>query len=423
MLITQVALLVTIAVSIGVLLLLARFRFPEQAAESPATPAAAPLERLAARAAYEELASTMADLERRLAGRVVVLRVEPTRDTGSFIVAPRLTADRAVAVLQPSEMLPGDTEGTSRILARDVARQFAVVSVPANADTVVAPRSGAPRPGPRYIVAVEGSSDGLTLRPVYVGRTAVLQDPRTSTMLLSMSGLQQPLAAGSALFSLEGTFIGLVMEGGRATTVLPGDVLQAVAQNATPAATAEGGYLGIDLEPLTDAVARAAGVRRGVVVTGVHAGGPAAGALRPGDVIEAVDDVAATSVAAFREAEHTRAPGQAVTLSVDRRRAPEKITVKAASPRAAAAATAPPDAGFVGRTVSGAGIEVVAVRDHTPASRAGLARGDLIVAIDGAAAESSDQLERLFRTAAADTAWLLTVQRGGDRQTLALEKR
>ena len=44
-------------------------------------------------------------------------------------------------------------------------------------------------------------------------------------------------------------------------------------------------------------------------------------------------------------------------------------------------------------------------------------------AIDGAAAESSDQLERLFRTAAADTAWLLTVQRGGDRQTLALEKR
>ena len=59
-------LLATIAVSVGMLLLLARFRFPEEAGRQTVEPAAAPLERLAARATFDELAGTMADLERRI---------------------------------------------------------------------------------------------------------------------------------------------------------------------------------------------------------------------------------------------------------------------------------------------------------------------------------------------------------------------
>lgn len=73
-------LLATIGVSVAMLLLLARFRFPDESTRGTAEPPVAPLERLAARATFDELASTMADLERRLATRVELVRIQPTRD-------------------------------------------------------------------------------------------------------------------------------------------------------------------------------------------------------------------------------------------------------------------------------------------------------------------------------------------------------
>src|SRR5688572_23359232 len=96
-------LLVTIAVSVGVLLLLARFRFPDEPVGQAVSSAPAPLERLAARAAYEELALIMADLDRRIARRVVILRMQTRDGQASLVVAPRLTPDRIVALLRDGE--------------------------------------------------------------------------------------------------------------------------------------------------------------------------------------------------------------------------------------------------------------------------------------------------------------------------------
>lgn len=322
-------LLATIAVSIGVLLLLSRFRFPEQAAEPLSVPNVAPLERLAARAAYDELASTMADLERRLSGAVVVLRVDPQqRESGAFVVAPRLTADRGVTLISPGETLPGDTGGTSRIISTDLARSLAVVAVPPDPDTIVTPRTGPPRPGPRYVVAVEGGADGLTIRPVYVGKTSTLHDDRTSTPLLSFSGVQSPVSRGAAIFSLDGIFIGLVAQHGATTTVVPGDFLQAAAAAA------------------------------------VHA--------------------------------TDTAPDPAETV----------------------------DAAGIGRhTLSEDGLEILEVKADSPAARAGLRRGDVIVTFDGRAVRDLADLTRPFRAAAAGTAWVLIVRRGNVPIVLALEKR
>lgn len=321
-------LLVTIAVSIGVLLLLSRFRFPEQTAEPLATPAAAPLERLAARAAYDELASTMADLERRLTGAVAVLRVEPERESGAFVVAPRLTADRAVTLVSPGEGLPGETEGTSRIISTDLARAVAVVAVPPDPDTIVTPRTGPPRPGPRYVVAVEGTADGLTIRPVYVGRTSTLQDERTSTPLLSFSGVQHPVSRGAAIFSLDGIFIGLVVEGGAITKVMPGDFLRAFAESA--------------------------------------------------------------------------------------------VTATASAPDTSDAVT---PLGIVRHALSENGLEVLEVARDTPASRAGLRRGDVVVSFDGRTVHDLTEVTRAFRLAEPGNVWVLVVRRGETPTVLALEKR
>ena len=116
-------LLVTIAVSVGVLLLLARFRFPDEVASQPVESAAAPFERLAARATYDELASIMADLERRIGPRVTILRTHSPDGPGPPVVAPRLTGNRAVALLGPDEEL-GGTAGGDRpeLITREPAR-------------------------------------------------------------------------------------------------------------------------------------------------------------------------------------------------------------------------------------------------------------------------------------------------------------
>jgi S1-C subfamily serine protease len=416
-------LLVTIAVSIGVLLLLSRFRFPERAAEPMATPAAAPLERLAARAAYDELSSTMVDLERRLADTVAVLPVQPPRESGGFVVAPRLTPDRAVTILRGGETLPADTAGASRVIANDLARELAVVAVRPAPDAMVTPRSGPPRPGPRYVVAVEGSADGLTLRPVYVGRTSTRQDERHATPLLAFSGVQPPVVPGSAIFSLDGIFIGLVIDAGATTAVLPGEFLKGMADSAVPSGEQPAADLGIQVEPLTEALKRATSAASGVIVTTVDATGPAAAVLFPGDVILAIDDTPIGGVSGFRAAERTRVPGREARLSVLRRREPQTVTVTAADARATPQVRTLDEPGIVGRTAAGAGIEIVTVHPDSPAERAGLLAGDVIATIDGRPAGDLGDLGRAFRSAPPGTAWILTAQRGQRTLALALEKR
>src|SRR5688572_16564627 len=197
-------LLVTIIVSVAVLLLLARFRFPAQIEQQPVDPAPAPLERLAARGAYDELASAMADLERRIGPRVAVFRVEPSRPSGGFVVAPRVTADRAVALLGPEEALAPVDDVAAAIVTRDFVHDLAIVSVPSAEDAVVAPRTGQPRQGPRYVVAVEGTPQGPALRPVYVGRVGTISESGGAAYV-TLSGLQSPLPRGAAVFTLEGS--------------------------------------------------------------------------------------------------------------------------------------------------------------------------------------------------------------------------
>ena len=79
-------LIVTLTISAAVLLLLAQLRFPESAGLADATPP--PLDRLAARASYDELASGVARVEAQVFPTLVVLRlVVPEED------APRRLAD------------------------------------------------------------------------------------------------------------------------------------------------------------------------------------------------------------------------------------------------------------------------------------------------------------------------------------------
>lgn len=411
-------LLVTIAVSVAALLALAQFRFPEQSAR-PADPAPAPLERLAARAAYDELASAMADLERRLAPRVLIYRVSPARPSGEFVVAPRVTSSRAVVVLDEDETLHSVGSAVNPV-THDVERGLAVLMIATGDDAVVTPRTGAPRAGPRYVVVVEGTAQGPTLRPVYVGRTSTAEGRDGPVTLISMDALQGPVARGSAIFSLEGTFIGLVRETGPVTSLFTAESLRSTVEAAQFTTPHGQGDLGVDVEDASPLVLRAAGAEAGAVVTHVRKGGPAQNVLRPGDVVSSVDDVPTTSAEAFRHAARTRAPGAPTTVRFVRRGTTEQATFRAAD---TAATPAVDGLGISARSVPGVGVEIVSVEPGGPGDRAGLLRGDVVQTMDGLPLTDTKALMRAFDAAKPQGLVLLSIERGRQRRILAVEKR
>jgi S1-C subfamily serine protease len=246
------------------------------------------------------------------------------------------------------------------------------------------------------------------------------KDPNTGLPLLLLGGMQDRVPAGAALFSLEGSFIGLVRDGGAAPVVVPAETLRLAAERAKPLPMRPHATLGLDVEALNGSLARATRADRGVVVVDVAAAGPADGHLQSGDVIQAVDGSPVSTVAGYREIARSRAPGAAVTITGVRRGEPLEVTLTAAD----ASAPAPPAGGpgFVGRSVPGVGIEVVTVGPGGAAAVAGLVRGDLIVRVDGELPRDAAAVARRFRSAPSGGSVLITIQRGERYRVLALEK-
>jgi S1-C subfamily serine protease len=412
-------LLMTIGVSVGMLLLLAQFRFPE-AADPPPAPAAAPLERLAARATYDELAGIMAEVERRVAPSIVPIRLDGDRGETLYAPAVRLTPDRAIALVGPNDRVvtpPGETPPT--IVGRDPTRGFLVLQVEPRPGDVVTVRAGTARPGPRYLVVVEATREGAAVRPVYVGRTDIVQDTRGGDPVLIIAAAQQTVPRGSAIFTIDAEFLGLAADSAGAVTIVPAERLQTAIASA-PAPSEEIAKLGIHAQPLSPAVARAAGAKSGIVVTHVETGSIAHDALQTTDVIEAIDGKPVTTVPEFEQLlQAPREPAAPLSLSIRRSGKPLTIELPAAG-----SVPTPHDAapGAIFQNVQGTGVEVISVLARGPAGAAGLQRGDLVIALNGEPAPDPAALYRAYRALKPGQAVLLTIQRGSQYRVFALEK-
>ena len=412
-------LLVTIAVSVGMLLLLARFRFPDEASRQTVEPAPAPLARLAASATYNELASIMDDLERRVRPTVLPLAVQGAPSV-TYVAAVRLTEDRAVAILSADRRL-ADVNGTApTIVARDAARNLIVVD-PNSPGAVVSFTSAPARPGPRYVAVAEATALAAAVRPVFIGRTDLFSDPRWSEPVLSVAAVQQTLMPGSAVFSLDGAFVGLASESGGAVTIIPGNMLRDFAA-AAPTTVNSQSALPIEVEPLTPALGRAAGANKGVIVSYVSASVPAGSNIAPGDVVQAVDGIGITTVEGFQQVAQSRAPGARATLNVVRRGKPHTVALEVSEVGFREPWTTPNQHGIVLRSIPGVGSEVIMVEPGSPGERAGLKRGDVIVSLDAHTAPEPSRIDRAFAAARSADVVLLTIQRDRAHRVLALER-
>ena len=221
-------LLIVITVAAAVLIALSQFRFPDDGRETltaDATPL--PLERLAARATYDELATIISELGRRVTPSVVVARVE-TGGLQRFVPALRVRPDLLLAHISPESRVLSlvGMSAPVEIAAYDETRALVLIRVPADASAVVNLRSDGGSSAPRYVAAVEGTRGGAALRPVFLGRTDPLPDDRYEQGLVVLGGVLQA-SPGSLLFALDGSFVGLcIIEEGFAAGV-PGPALDA----------------------------------------------------------------------------------------------------------------------------------------------------------------------------------------------------
>lgn len=300
-------LLVTIAVSAAVLLLLAQLRFPEA---PPALPSTAPLERLAARASFEELATRVAELETVIAPNLIVLRLAPGGEPGAtrfrdlvdgvpgtaadavrHVPALRVDTTTALAAVPPNTIISGivggmGASGTAGVVAIDPVRGLARVRVPEGSARALPRRALADLRTPAYIVAVEGTPAGLTLRPVFLGRSDRFQSPRWSQPLLPLGGIV--VTPGALLFTLDGEFLGTaIVENGALAMAGAAEAIAMVEGLATSSPPPVDP--GVALQPLRGTAAPTRGVDRGVRVAAVDADTPADGALLAGDVITQID--------------------------------------------------------------------------------------------------------------------------------------
>jgi hypothetical protein len=420
-------LLLTVAVSAAVLLLLSWFRFPERAGRDAAPPAL-PLEQLAARATYDELAAIIAQLQKRLAPVLVALPVRhETADaaapvTSGIVPAIRVAADQALALIPPGVRLPSSLPSpqVTRPIAVDTVRGLVLVRVPAAPE---APpwggETGDPAIGPRYVVAVEGGRAGPAFRPVFLPRADPAHDPHWGGPILALGGAVQ-VQPGALLFSLNGRFLGLATGDHGYPAVVPATTLAAAAEQLARGAPPPAVQLGVHVQPLSEVLAKATSVRQGLLVTAVDAGGPADGLLVFGDVITAVEGERVDSEEALSSKARRGTAGTPLRMEVVRKGQASSVSLV---PQVGVR-TRPPssDVGLILRPLARVGSEVVRVTPGGPAARAGLRPGDVVVQVGEVAAPAPAQVARAFAAAAPAQAILFGVERGGHPLAVAVVK-
>ena len=424
-------LIATILVSAVVLLLLARLRFPEP----PPTidTATQPLERLAARASFEELATRVARLEQSIAPNLIVFRLSPRADPAPrrldaamaqlesmprdvrHVPALRINSTTALAAIPPSLRISGiigqvEASATASIAAADPVRHLARVRVPEGPSRPLPQLALASLQTPTYIVAVEGTQAGLTVRPVFLGRSERFNSPRWSRPLLPLGGAI--VIPGALMFTLDGQFLGcVVLEDGMPAIAGATDILEAVERVEPLMRPVDAG---IAVQALTPPISQATGAARGVVVAEVADGGPASGVLEAGDVIAAVDGQTIDDPEALLLRLGTRLASGAVQLTLARAGKPLQAELRA-PPRIEndpkSAAMSPVQLESMARR----GTRIRAVDARSSLALAGLTAGDVVVRAGAIRAPSPSQLrQEIGRTGAGE--FLILVFRRGDTQ-------
>jgi serine protease Do len=434
----------TIAVSFVVLLVLSRFRFPATTGDPRDGSAAQPLARFAARAAFDDLSLAIRELSGRVNGSLLVVRsvVHGADDqsgrvgeqTVRYLPALRVRDDVAVVLIPPAATVDAvlGVPGPVTIVARDPVRGLTLVRVPSSSAQVLTIREGQqPLAAPGYVAVAEANAAGTSLRPIFVGRSDGVGDPRWDTPLITI-GRGAAADVGAPVFTLEGRLAGLLTSAEGDPALVPAEVVMASVDRLLRGAPATVGDIGIVAQALDSRLAAATGVTSGAAVAAVRADGPAAQLIQPGDVITAVNGQSIRTPEALRLRVAREAPGRTLTLTVRRDGGflTGSVTVRArpasegARPSAASAPAAQVDRplGLTLRAVPGRGSEVLRVQPGSLAELSGLRAADVIVALRATHAPAPEAITAAVAASKPGSAVFLSVERDGQLRLVALQR-
>ena len=432
----------TIAVSLVVLLVLSRFRFPAASVDSRDGTSAQPLARLAARAAFDDLSLAVRELSGRVSGSLVVLRTTTrgsnaiaTRQAASdtrLLPALRVRDDVAAALLDEAALVEAviGVPGAVAVIARDPVRGITLIRVPSSRAPVLSIREGRqPLPAPNYVAVSEASGGGTSVRPVFVGRSDSIGDPRWDMPLLTM-GRGATADIGAPVFTLEGRLAGMLTSTEGEPALVPAEVVMATVDQLLRDGPPPTGDIGVVTQAVDAAIAAATGVAAGAAVAAVNAGGPAAQVFAPGDVITAVNGQLVRTPDALRLRIARTTPGVALMFTFRRDggfvSAPVTVRARPSAGPATPATSRPalPDRalGLTLKAVPERGSEVTRVQAGSLAEAAGLETGDVVVAFGRAHAPGPDAIARAFAALPPGRAAFLSVERNGQPRLVALQR-
>ncbi len=341
-----VAAVAIMAVTVGSLLLV-------KTGEGPGTPQATLQTAVAGPVTASAGCCTVtAAVVRRTAASVVSLSrvTSPETSIGCGVVlagaglvattADAVAGDRVVRV-----QTNGGRRLTATVVAVDLNSDVALLSVPALLDPARFADDTDVGPGFHSAVLVpdNGREHGVrwstaTVRSV---GTAVPQGAGAGMAAIMVTGASAPAMAGQPLLDAQGEVIGLLDRSGSATgsgaprAYLPAPLVVGVARQLAMTGKVEHGWLGLVGEdvsagspatstpaqhtvPTTAAVVTGGTTTTGAEVLEVEPGGPAAQALRPGDIIVALDGRPVRTLAELRARLYVLPPGSRATIGVTR---------------------------------------------------------------------------------------------------------
>ncbi len=406
-------LLTAAALALAVLWLLARIRFQGM----PATPNLIPavLSQLSSSPRYDDLAGQLAQIQSRLQPSLLLLAPESL--TASRSVAIKLRDD-LIVTSAPFGTRAASWKGTT-LLAYDPASGLAVASS-MTASAMPLPLPWPPRrlQQPRYFFAAGAADTGVSLHPVFIGSLTPIDTPLWAGQVWKAPA-GTALVPGELLFSTDAELAGLVISHGDEPVILPITLLLAEAEQLLSVPPRSGGTVGLDVQALTPPIAAITNATLGVVVTAVDAAGPGAKGVQVGDVIEAADGRALSTLQHWHVRVTRLSPGDTLGLRVRRGGELYDVTLVAAAPPSVPVS---PQLGLALRPLTRIGAEVIRVDRGSAAARAGLTAGDVITLIAGIPAPSPAQVLRAFNATSEGQRVMIAIARGDTHFVTALER-
>jgi len=411
-------LLTIVLASLAALWVLARLRFPDRAvAPNPVPPV---LAQLAPESAFDNITSTLIHLHSQLSPSLVILTTRGQPGAADQTVqALRIRPDAAVALIPDAQrvadvLVNGGTR--VRLQARDPASHLAVLRVPTQTAAEVQVWTPRRTTGPRFLVATVAAAEAAALRPVFVASLSSATSPAWREDLWILPA-DTAVDAGTFLFTLEGSLVGMVVPYHGLRAILPGGPLLAAADRLLERAPHHPGYLGVSIAPLTPEIATATGSRSGVVITWIDPKGPAAGLLQATDVIETLDDQPTATPDDWRALAARAGAGASVALGIRRSGATQTVRLTAAAPPPAVDRRT---LGLTMRRVPGVGAEVLRVQAGSAADEAGIEPRDVVTRAGQMDAPSPADINRAFTAAPRGTTILVALVRDGTHHVVAV---